>query len=65
MMTVEAVEAYCKGCFYYRGLPKHKKQCYYRIWEEEAVCQPSVTLRNTQACAYRRVKNVRKTKRNK
>jgi hypothetical protein len=58
MLTVDGVAEYCNKCFYYRGIPDNKKQCYYRVWEEVNVQAPSQVLRQSGRCKY-----VRGTKR--
>jgi hypothetical protein len=57
-ITSAEVAKYCKGCFYYRGVMKQKKQCYYRVWEEQDVLAPSIVLRWSGRCEH-----VRRTKR--
>jgi hypothetical protein len=52
MLTRKEVEKYCKGCYYYRGLPKHRKQCWYRVWEQKRVEAPSNVLRRTERCKH-------------
>jgi hypothetical protein len=52
MLTTIQIAEYCAGCYYYRGLPEHKKQCYYRVWHEKDITAPSTLLRVMDKCKY-------------
>jgi hypothetical protein len=56
-MTRHEIAEYCKKCYYYRGATPYIKQCYYRVWEEQAIKPPSQVLRFSGRCDYaKRVK---------
>jgi hypothetical protein len=51
-LSIAQIAAYCKTCYYYRGVTAFKKQCYYRVWEEERIKAPSLVLRATGKCEH-------------
>jgi hypothetical protein len=53
-LTVTEIAEYCKNCYYYRGVTPFKRQCYYRVWEEERIKAPSLILRAKGTCEYAR-----------